>query len=236
MSDAVSRWQWRPDPRLWILAGVLVPLLAGLGVWQLERGSQKSGQAERWAERDEPAQWPPESVRVGEPVTLRGEYDPQKIWMLDNRTRDGRRGYEVLNLFHTDEGRAVVNRGWVAGTGDRDRLPEVSVPSGPVRLKGRVSDWPQPLVLGEVDPVNDRGWPRRVAQLTPDRVAARDEPVHAAFVRIGGEAQPGALRTGWDSDRMGAATHYGYAAQWFALAVLLLTLTLATSFRKREDQ
>ena len=215
---------------------MLVPALAGLGVWQLDRGFQKSAQAQRWASRDEPVQWPPESPDVGQPVTLYGEYDREKFWLLDNRTRDGRRGYEVLHLFRTDSDAAVVNRGWISGTGDRESLPEVTAPPEDVRLKARVSDWPQPLVLGEVDSVNESGWPRRVAQLTPERVVGAGEPVNPVFVRLVGNNQSGALTTGWESDRMGAATHYGYAAQWFALAVLLLTLTLATSFHKREEE
>ena len=239
MVESRSNWHWSPEPRIWVLAAVLVPVLAGLGVWQVDRAWEKQAQAERWQQGTEAAGWPPESEAgaVGQPVMLEGAYDSEVVWMLDNRTREGRRGYEVLHLFHTESGPVVVNRGWVSSPGNRDQLPEVAVPKGnPVTVRARVSDWPEPMVLGEVDPVNAEGWPRRVAKLTAERAAGPDRKVHPSMVRVANEAQPGALKTGWDSDRMGAATHYGYAAQWFALTLLLLTLTVATSFRKQEDE
>lgn len=34
---------------------------------------------------------------------------------------------------------------------------------------------------------------------------------------------------------MDAATHYGYAVQWFGLALVLLSLTIAISFRRDEE-
>lgn len=237
MTEVRSKWQWSPEPKIWILAAVLVPVLVGLGVWQVDRAWQKQAQAERWQQGDEVTEWPPETGAVGQPVLLEGRYDPEVVWMLDNRTRDGRRGYEVLHLFRTPSDAVVVNRGWVAGPGDRDQLPEVAVPEGKsITVRARVSDWPEPMVLGEVDPVNADGWPRRVAKLTQERAAGPGRNVHPSMVRLVNDTQPGAQRTGWDSERMGAATHYGYAAQWFALALLLLTLTVATSFRKNEDE
>lgn len=237
MSESRSRWQWNPELRIWLLAVLLVPVLAGLGVWQVDRAWQKQAQAERWETGVEAAGWPPETDAVGQPVTLTGGYDPEIAWMLDNRTRDGRRGYEVLHLFHTESAPVVVNRGWIAGPGDRDQLPDIPVPKGDTLVvQARVSDWPEPMVLGEVDPVNAEGWPRRVAKLTAEDASGAVPEVYPAMVRVADGSQPGALKTGWDSERMGAATHYGYAAQWFALALLLLTLTVATSFRKHEDE
>lgn len=236
MSESRSHWQWQPNAKIWVLAALLVPVLIGLGVWQLDRAWEKQAQTQRWESGKDSAGWPPASEAVGQPVELEGEYDPEVVWLLDNRTRDGQRGYEVLHLFRTDTGPVVVNRGWIAGPGNRDELPEVPMPEGDIdSLRGRVSDWPQPMVLGEVDPVNRKGWPRRVAELTPGAVSQSGYQVHPSLVRVADEDQPGALSTGWESTRMGAATHYGYAAQWFALAVLLLTLTVATSFRRYED-
>ena len=54
------------------------------------------------------------------------------------------------------------------------------------------------------------------------------------IVRLSGEGQPGAYRADWEPDLMGPQTHYGYATQWFALAVALTILTVVASYRKRE--
>ncbi|MGM0450582.1 MAG: SURF1 family protein [Pseudomonadota bacterium] len=212
-----------------------MPLLIGLGLWQLERGFSKSEREARWSDREGPVEWPVDRPLEGQSVVLSGEYDRDVQWLLDNRTRDGRPGYEVLQPFHTDDGPVLVNRGWVPAPDDRQRLPDPETPEGTRRLEGRVWDWPTPLVLGEVDAVNPEGWPRRVASLEQTKAGDSVPGIGAVPIRLVDDNQPGALRTGWAPDRMDAATHYGYAVQWFGLAVVLLTLTVATSFRRDEE-
>ncbi len=235
MTGTRSKWRWQPNRAIWGLTIALLPLLLGLGVWQLDRGFGKAERQARWSDARGPAEWPVEKPLEGQPVVVSGRYDPTIRWFLDNRTRDGRPGYEVLQPFHTGDGPVIVNRGWVAAAGDRDRLPDVAVPDGTQRIQARVWQWPTPLVLGKVDAVNPEGWPRRVASL--EESEARDVLAGAASVplRLADGEQPGALRTGWTPDRMEAATHYGYAVQWFGLAIVLLTLTIATSFRRDEE-
>ena len=235
MTESRSQWRWRPNRAIWGIAIAFLPLLLGLGVWQLDRGFDKAERQARWSDTDGPVEWPVERPLEGQPVALSGEYDPEVQWLLDNRTRDGRPGYEVLQPFHTEDGPVVVNRGWIAAPGERDRLPHPETPDGRRTIEGHVWSWPTPLVLGQVDAVNPDGWPRRVASL--DRAEARESLSNPAAVpvRLADEEQPGALSTGWTPDRMGAATHYGYAVQWFGLAVVLLTLTIATSFRRDEE-
>ena len=235
MTENRSEWHWQPNRAMWGITIALLPLLLGLGTWQLDRGFEKAERQARWSDTREPAEWPVKQPLQGQPVVLSGHYDPDTQWLLDNRTRDGRPGYEVLQPFHTESGPVLVNRGWVPAAEDRDRLPEVTVPSGSQRIRALVWEWPTPLVLGEVKSVNPDGWPRRVASL--EQSDARDELTGIAGVpvQLSDEGQPGALRTGWTPDRMEAATHYGYTVQWFGLAIVLLTLTIATSFRRDEE-
>lgn len=235
MIEPRSKWRWRPNRWVWGITIALLPLLLGLGAWQVDRGMGKAERQARWSDRSGSADWPVEEPLEGQPVTLTGHYDQTVQWLLDNRTRDGRPGYEVLQPFHTDAGPVVVNRGWVPAAENRDRLPDVTVPSGEQQLQARVWQWPTPLVLGKVDAVNPDGWPRRVASL--EKTDARGPLADSVAVplRLADESQPGALRTGWAPDRMEAATHYGYAVQWFGLATVLLTLTIATSFRRDEE-
>jgi cytochrome oxidase assembly protein ShyY1 len=55
------------------------------------------------------------------------------------------------------------------------------------------------------------------------------------ILRLADQNQPGALRADWAPDRMAVATHYGYATQWFALALMLTMLTVVASYRKAAD-
>src|SRR5690554_7517928 len=155
------RWQF--DWRLLMFSGLLLPVLLSLGVWQLNRAEEKQLLLAAWQQQASQADWP--EIVSGElekeqPVVLTGWYT-EYTWLLDNRTRDGVPGYEVLTLFTPVEGPSlVVNRGWVRGPRTRDQLPEIDTPDGLFTLEGRLDDYPVPPVLAE-DTDHASGWLRR---------------------------------------------------------------------------
>lgn len=217
-----------------IFSGFFLPLLIGLGLWQLDRAGQKEQQLAAWQQQALDLSWPAlinRGLEDGRPVTLTGQFG-ERSWLLDNRTRDGVPGYEVLTLFFPVEGPpVVVNRGWVQAPRHRDTLPPVPAPKELVELAGRVSTYPEPPVLNG-DTQASEGWPRRVQSL-PHAVAAQEQAeLPGAIIRLADSKQAGAFRADWAPDRMGPQTHYGYATQWFALALALGILTVAASYRK----
>lgn len=217
---------------MWALVLVFLPLLLWLGFWQLDRAEQKNAQQDRWDTLSS-EEWPlTGQANEGQPVIISGRYVPDRQWLLDNRTRDGRVGYEVLSLLQPTEGPpVVVNRGWVAGMRNRADLPAVSTGSAMQRLEARVADWPAPPVIGAVE--QQTGWPKRVQSLTHEAAARTSgEPVSETFLRLADEQQPGALRADWPPSHTGASTHYGYAVQWFGLAIALVVLSIIASLRK----
>lgn len=235
MSDPQGqRRHWHFDWRLMLFTGLFLPLLIGLGLWQLDRAGQKQEMLDQWQQDALDLEWSElvtRGLESGRPVTLTGQFG-ERTWLLDNRTRDGVPGYEVLTVFYPLAGPAVVvNRGWVKAPRTRDQLPAVATPKGLVELAGRVSDYPEPPVL--TDPAAaQEGWPRRVQSL-PGTVARAEIPdLPGAIVRLADSDQPGAFRADWTPDLMGPQTHYGYATQWFALAVALSILTVVASYRK----
>lgn len=206
-----------------------------MGFWQLGRAEEKALERAQW-ETLSHQEWPLiGEPSEGQPVTIEGQYIPERQWLLDNRTRGGRAGYEVLTLFQPDNSPAVVvNRGWIAGMHDRAELPAIPVESSHQQLQARVAEWPVPPVIGEVEGAS--GWPRRVQMLTPELASqSLDEAVSPVFLRLAGEQQPGALQADWKPSRMGANTHYGYAVQWFGLAIALLALGIVASFHKPQS-
>lgn len=226
--------KWRFDWRLMLFTGCFLPLLIGLGIWQLDRAGQKQVMLDQWQQEALELPWNELVARgldSGRPVSLSGVYG-NRTWLLDNRTRSGIPGYEVLTDFHPTVGPpVVVNRGWVPAPRSRQALPSISTPGATVMLEGRLADYPEPPVLSErSEPAGS--WPRRV-QTLPRETANQSVPgLPGAIVRLAGKEQPGAFRADWQVDVMGPQTHYGYAAQWFALAVALTILTVAASYRK----
>lgn len=226
--------KWHLDWRLMIFTGAFLPLLVGLGVWQLNRAEEKQAILEQWQQEARNLDWPElvaNGLEKGRPVTVTGLYD-DRSWLLDNRTRDGIAGYEVLTAFHPLQGPPVlVNRGWVAAPRTRNELPDVTPPEGIFSLTGRLSEYPEPPVLsGRSLPAD--GWPRRVQMLPGPVARAEVANLPEAIIRLQDDKQPGAYRADWAPDLMGPQTHYGYATQWFALAMVLTILSVVASYRK----
>ncbi|WP_246065432.1 SURF1 family protein [Hydrocarboniclastica marina] len=232
---SIRNHHWQPDWRLWLVALVLFPLLIWLGFWQLGRAEEKIQLEKNWQELA-PVQWPLSAdAAEGQPILLEGHYMPGKQWLLDNRTRNGQAGYEILSLFQPTVGPVVVvNRGWIPGTRDRSVLPDIPVSGDRQRVESRRAPWPAPPILGGVEePV---GWPKRVQFLTHELALMHvDAPVSEHFLRLANSGQPGALRIDWEPPHSGVSTHYGYAVQWFGLAIALCVLTLVASFRRDRE-
>ncbi|WP_072795237.1 SURF1 family protein [Marinobacter antarcticus] len=226
--------QWRIDWRLMVFTGAFLPLLIALGIWQLNRAEEKQIILDQWQQEAQNLDWPElvaRGLENGRPVTVTGLFG-ERSWLLDNRTRDGIAGYEVLTAFYPLEGPPVlINRGWVAAPRTRNELPDVTPPEGIFSMTGRIGPYPEPPVLSSKS-VQAEGWPRRVQMLPGPVARAEIARLPGAIIRLQNSEQPGAYRADWEPDRMGPQTHYGYATQWFALAMVLTVLSVVASYRK----
>ncbi|MDX1563642.1 MAG: SURF1 family protein, partial [Gammaproteobacteria bacterium] len=124
--------------RNWIVFGGLLLAAAGfvsLGRWQLDRAEVNRSLAARFAAGIDAA---PLTVPLAEiesemlryeRLSLRGRYEPAMQILLDNRTRDGVAGYEVLTPFRVEDAGplVLVNRGFVPAALDRSVLPDVAL-------------------------------------------------------------------------------------------------------------
>lgn len=227
--------RWHLDWRLLVFSGFFLPLLISLGVWQLNRADEKQVLLASWQQQAGEAAWPEMvevGLQVGQPATLTGWYTDY-TWLLDNRTRDGMPGYEVLTLFNPVEGPAVVvNRGWIRAPRTREQLPQIDTPEALFTLEGRLDNYPVPPVLANDLEVDNQNWPQRVQTLPRDRVQQQVDRPAQMVLKLSDSQQPGAYRADLAPDVMGPQTHYGYAAQWFTLALALAILTLVASTKK----
>ncbi len=226
------RLRWDIEWRTAAFALLLVPLFCALGQWQLGRAEEKRAIAERW---DRQRQLPaaavtalpadPELLRF-RPVVLRGEFLPDRDFLLDNRIREGRYGVEVITPLRLKGGELVlVNRGWQAGDPYRQALPEVVEVPGELELYGYVYVPPgESFTLGEI--ASGADWPRLVQVIDPAAMAEMlGEPVWPYTVRLGTNS-PAALLADWPLVNTQPEKHEAYAAQWFAMAVVLAVFAL----------
>lgn len=247
MNERARRpWILRPSRRLTAFVLLFLPIVLGLGVWQLRRAEEKATLEARAAER---AARPPRPIgELPEPVPaeldllrvqVEGTVLRERVLLLDNRTWQGRPGYEVWAPVLHAPGRAVlVSFGWVAAPPTRAELPEPALPPGRIRLTGRLLLADEgPPVFGEAE---ETGWPRRVQRVDPVAQDRLFPSVSLAPWRVVADPDaPGVATWTWAPVRMPADRHRAYAAQWFGLGCVLVLGWLAASFRRGpagEDQ
>ena len=124
-------------------AAVAIALTLALGHWQTGRAEEKEArQTLLEARMNEAPLLLTGSVESPEPLVYRhvraaGQWVAEGQIFIDNQILEGRAGFQVVTPLRL-EGRkeaVLVNRGWVARSGDYPRAPPVAVPSSyPLRM------------------------------------------------------------------------------------------------------
>ena len=205
-----------------------------LGLWQLTRAQEKQGlllsyqqlqtkpsvnleylAAEQWADYL--------------PVYLQGSFNRENYWLLDNRSRNGHTGYEVVVPFTANRHIALVNIGWVRSSPERSRLPVIDLPAGTIKVSGHLYTPQKNVLINTGDSDLPAEWPKRVLQIDWKKVI-RDlnlensgKVLVTKVVRVDTD-DPVALVTDWSPVNINPVKHRAYAYQWFAMALALLIL------------
>lgn len=233
--------RFRPPLRLTLFAALFVPILCVLGVWQWQRAEDKLAIESRLAARAALAPVTLDPARTDTPpdlarVRVRGRLLLERMLLRDNRTWEGRAGYQlhvplVLDGAGPDDAAVLVDLGWIAAPAQRTTLPEPELPDGTITLVGTLDrNRQQGVVFGPA--MEEEGWPRRVQQIDADAIAALlGRPLYPAIV-VADAPMPGVQTFSWNPVRMTSGTHRGYAVQWFGLALVLVTGWLIASLRR----
>ena len=216
-----------------------IALTASAGNWQLNRAAEKE---RLQAAFDEGAAGPAlhlgatpvdaDGMRLRK-VEADGEFVPQAMVLLDNRTHAGVAGYHVvMPLRITGTGMHVlVNRGWVAAGPDRARLPQIPTPAGTVHIAGTAVVPGRFLELARTDQ-SGVVW----QNLTLERVvASKALQVQPVVVEQNSAADDGLIRD-WKRPDFGIAKHYSYAVQWFTFSGLIAFLFVFFHVRKARQK
>ena len=212
-----------------------------LGVWQLSRGHEKEAihaaiiARQAQAALDTVAVLKDKTVftQLHQGVRLEGQWLPQYTVYLENRPMQGRSGFIVLTPLQLDKHTTVlVQRGWIPRhQQDRTLLAPIETPQGQVHVKGRIALGPSEVMdLGDKTNAIVNTTTAQTARQSPIRqnLNLADYSHETGLSLVGTVLQTDAnaegLQRNWPEITAGVEKHWGYAFQWFALAVVQLLL------------
>ncbi len=210
----------------WFLIVVIpiVGLCIKAGFWQLDRAHQKEelirvltvGESLLTSGSDMLSQQVESGTHQVQLTVYRDTATPLRF--LDNRIQDRVAGYEVFTEATSSDGsvRVLVNLGWVPGPKRRDELPTIEIPTV-FELKGLWVPITDSYLMSESD-TETLGDAQRVQSLT-DMIKTN---LLSGMVLAEGLLPRNA---NGPKPRLGPETHYGYAIQWFLLALVLCGMT-----------
>lgn len=237
----MSRYRFALRPR-WIVShlfvATLVVAMAGAGLWQLDRRDQRQERNAQVAART--AEPVAEAADLAEPgaydevdelefrrATATGTYRADDEVLVRSRTRDGAPGSWVLTPLDLGDGTAVVvNRGWIANSGQLLAVPaEARAPEGTVTVTGLVRLTETRGSFGSQDP--DEGV---LADLARADVARLDQQVDVDllpfFVQLL-DQRPAPDATAplfVPVPELDEGPHLSYAGQWLVFTTMTLVV------------
>ena len=233
----MARYRFRASlwPTLAALAGVVATL--ALGNWQLGRGHEKAVLAQRidTASHDAPIGLTGAQVNADDVVWRRvevsGRFEPKYAVLIDNRIVRGAVGYYVVMPLKIEgsERYVLVNRGWVAGTGSRDTLPQIATPAQPVRITGLATAPSKRYLELSTKTVEGNVWQNLTLERYRATVPIALQPV---VIQQESKLDDGLVRE-WSAPDLGIDKHYAYAFQWFVMAAAIVIIYIACNVRKR---
>lgn len=216
----------------------MIAALVKLGLWQIHRGQEKSTWLAQMHMRSEaPAKTPNDVSQVEDfaHIKLSGHVDNQQQLLLDNKFHQHHPGFHVLTALKIP-GQArwvLLNRGWLPRGYRRIDLPKLPPLPDDVSVKGIVY-YPKKQLLSLGSDNEQAGqWPRivqRIDFVTFERLLKR--PLQPYILVLDAKDKLTFTRD-WRPVVMMPERHYAYAFQWFALALTLLVIVIATSLKRR---
>lgn len=212
-----------------LVSSLLFPLLLSLGFWQLSRAKEKAELSAIINARlsSQPILIDGRTIELQKylPVRLSGYYTSD-YFFLDNRTRDGRVGYEVLQVFVSDGNRWLINRGWIPAPQQREQLPTITWPKTSTVITGYL----YPVETDKSKLQSQVG--KRIQQLNRAVSHSLDLLYPDWSIRLSADSDT-ALVTDWQLLNSPPERHRAYAVQWFAMAAALVILWLLTATNLR---
>ena len=229
--------------RFYMPASLIVATLAlliSLGFWQLDRADEKRVIEDKIAiANSENVELVVSTELLKDKeyyhVRLQGSYVDDKQFIYDNQIVDQISGYYVLTPFvlNGDSKTVLINRGFIAWNGRRDKLADIDVEGEITEVKVQIS---KPVKRMELKASEITGeFPVLIQALDLDAMSAI---ASIDFVSVVGllspESSNGFVRR-WEPYTGSIERHIGYAIQWFLMALVLAFIGIRLALKQRRN-
>jgi surfeit locus 1 family protein len=207
---------------------IVVVVCLGLAKWQWQRAEQKQQRLDNIEMMQQKGllSWPgltllPETLdKTGLRLKLQGKVQSEKYWLLDNRTLNGRPGYDVIAIFNPtgSEIGLLVNFGWVRQGLSRNKLPQVPLPEQPLRITVQLK---QGDLAGFYLPgaeLASTGWPKLIQFIDIHQQAQQSQAQLVDFMAYAVDSDDFA-QPHYQPVVMPPEKHLAYALQWLLIAL-----------------
>lgn len=230
-----------------LLVVVMTIIMLKLGVWQLDRATQKKALLNSLesavSQQTQVLYKVPKDFEMWQyrKIAISGEYIADKQFLLDNQfsgeANDKRAGYNVLTPFTLQDGSTIlVNRGWLPRKASKADLPDITIPLDILSIKGIVRLPAKGFSLGDISQA-DSTWPKLIQFIDIKQLSTISGlSLQPVIIMLLPDEKAGYERY-WqtkNNTKMGPAVHYGYAFQWFALTATLIILSLTIVIKKSK--
>lgn len=221
-------------------------LFIHLGQWQQGKAETRQALQARLDDRAQGSAVPLPAMPLADPaaiaalayapVTVRGRFEPERQFLVDNRIYREQAGYHVVTPLRIagSETRVLVNRGWIPAMADHRELPAIAIPTEEITLTGTaLPPADRFFTLGKDAPiVPDRPWPALWQNLDLARFrAAAPYPVQPLVLQLAADAPAGFARD-WPRPDERWAMHFSYALQWYGFAASALLIWFFLGWRR----
>ena len=207
-----------------------------LGKWQIDRSHEKKRIIDNFNEKlvrptKQFNQINFDDNDIYKPYYISGRYLTQFSYLQEGKILNNRLGVDLYMPFETLSGKIIlVNRGWLLTDYDRTKIPVFNTPEGVTRLHGffiKESDY---AYINETKTIS--GWPHHVVEIDIQIIGKQIKREIFPFIFVLKEDSDSVYQYHWRAINMSPQKHFGYAIQWYAMAIALIILTIKFTFQR----
>ena len=239
---------------------IMFPVLISLGLWQLDRAEEKrvidqgvNDAIAKPALQLYDVDLATIDKEIYRTAAIKGQYDFEKQFLLDNRTHNGQPGYHIFSPFLFENSSTnvmtknaiLINRGWIGYQGTRENIPDISLNNEILEILGSIKNIPKSIVLndqGNEDSSTTLVFKTDNKQLDGISLIqsvqldkfekSLNYKLLPVIIELDKTQEKGFVRE-WQPYYGSIDKHNAYALQWFAMAAIVLFLFLKLNIRKR---